>query len=224
MALKKSDLYASLWASCDQLRGGMDASQYKDYILTLLFVKYVSDKAKADSNSLIDVPEGGSFDDIALVSAVLVAVLSAFIARVLIGRDRRRQMYGEAFRVALEWREMVYRVRRRDNSKEHDRVLIDRFHELQERLDYYEGWIGSESRYMRRSFRRLVTVIKGATKGDLQTAWEARGRSGNADPDTNHPKIPSSAMDNYLLDVRSHLSLQPWRWPAVWWRNREDGR
>lgn len=63
MALKKSDLYSSLWASCDQLRGGMDASQYKDYILTLLFVKYVSDKAKADPNSLIDVPEGGSFDD-----------------------------------------------------------------------------------------------------------------------------------------------------------------
>ena len=63
MALKKSDLYASLWASCDQLRGGMDASQYKDYILTLLFVKYVSDKAKADPNGLIDVPDGGSFDD-----------------------------------------------------------------------------------------------------------------------------------------------------------------
>ena len=41
----------------------MDASQYKDYILTLLFVKYVSDKAKADKSSLIDVPAGGSFDD-----------------------------------------------------------------------------------------------------------------------------------------------------------------
>lgn len=63
MALKKSDLYASLWASCDQLRGGMDASQYKDYILTLLFVKYVSDKAKTDVSSLIEVPAGGSFDD-----------------------------------------------------------------------------------------------------------------------------------------------------------------
>ena len=61
--LKKSDLYSSLWKSCDELRGGMDASQYKDYILTLLFVKYVSDKAKADPNSLIDVPKGGSFDD-----------------------------------------------------------------------------------------------------------------------------------------------------------------
>lgn len=63
MALKKSDLYSSLWKSCDELRGGMDASQYKDYILTLLFVKYVSDKAKVDKNSLIDVPHGGSFDD-----------------------------------------------------------------------------------------------------------------------------------------------------------------
>ena len=43
MALKKSHLYASLWQSCDELRGGMDASQYKDYVLTLLFMKYVSD-------------------------------------------------------------------------------------------------------------------------------------------------------------------------------------
>ena len=64
MVLKKSDMYGSLWRSCDELRGGMDASQYKDYILTLLFVKYVTDKAKSDSNSLIDVPSGGSFDDI----------------------------------------------------------------------------------------------------------------------------------------------------------------
>jgi len=62
VAIKKSDLYSSLWASCDELRGGMDASQYKDYILTLLFVKYVTDKA-TDPHSLIDVPVGGSFDD-----------------------------------------------------------------------------------------------------------------------------------------------------------------
>ncbi len=64
VALRKSDLYSSLWASADELRGGMDASQYKDYVLTLLFVKYVSDKAKGDRNSLIVVPDGGSFDDL----------------------------------------------------------------------------------------------------------------------------------------------------------------
>ena len=46
MALKKSQLYSSLWKSCDELRGDMDASQYKDYVLTLLFMKYVSDKAQ----------------------------------------------------------------------------------------------------------------------------------------------------------------------------------
>lgn len=64
MALKKSQLYSSLWQSCDELRGGMDASQYKDYVLTLLFMKYVSDKAAKDPNTLIEVPEGGSFSDI----------------------------------------------------------------------------------------------------------------------------------------------------------------
>ena len=63
MAIKKSQLYASLWQSCDELRGGMDASQYKDYILTLLFMKYASDKAARDPFSDIDIPEGGSFSD-----------------------------------------------------------------------------------------------------------------------------------------------------------------
>ena len=63
MAIKKSDLYSSLWKLCDELRGGMDASQYKDYVLVLLFVKYVSDRAGHD-DSLLDVPKGGAFKDL----------------------------------------------------------------------------------------------------------------------------------------------------------------
>ena len=63
MAVKKSEIYSSLWASCDALRGGMDASQYKDYVLVLLFVKYVSDKYAGDPDGLIEIPEGGSFAD-----------------------------------------------------------------------------------------------------------------------------------------------------------------
>jgi type I restriction enzyme M protein len=63
MALKKSQIYSSLWASCDELRGGMDASQYKDYILTLLFMKYVSDKYAGKSDAVIEVPKGGGFAD-----------------------------------------------------------------------------------------------------------------------------------------------------------------
>jgi type I restriction enzyme M protein len=63
MPIKKSELYSSIWQSCDELRGGMDASQYKDYVLVLLFVKYVSDKAASQKNYLLDVPKGGSFAD-----------------------------------------------------------------------------------------------------------------------------------------------------------------
>ena len=63
MAIKKSELYSSLWASCDELRGGMDASQYKDYVLTMLFVKYISDKYKNDPFGAITVPQGATFDD-----------------------------------------------------------------------------------------------------------------------------------------------------------------
>jgi type I restriction enzyme M protein len=63
MAIKKTELYSSLWQSCDELRGGMDASQYKDYVLTLLFVKYVSDKYAGDPYGVINVPANGSFAD-----------------------------------------------------------------------------------------------------------------------------------------------------------------
>lgn len=63
MALKKSELYSSLWSSCDELRGGMDASQYKDYVLVLLFIKYVSDKYADIPFAPINVPEGASFKD-----------------------------------------------------------------------------------------------------------------------------------------------------------------
>lgn len=64
MAVKKSELYSSLWQSCDQLRGGMDASQYKDYVLVLLFVKYVSDKYAGRPDADLDVPAGARWADI----------------------------------------------------------------------------------------------------------------------------------------------------------------
>ena len=65
MALKKSDLYSSLWASCDELRGGMDASQYKDYVLFMLFIKYVTDKYgdSTDFAPQVTIPKGSSFTD-----------------------------------------------------------------------------------------------------------------------------------------------------------------
>ena len=63
MAIKKSELYSSLWAGCDELRGGMDASQYKDYVLVLLFIKYVSDKYAGQPYAPITIPKGAGFKD-----------------------------------------------------------------------------------------------------------------------------------------------------------------
>jgi len=67
MAIKKSELYGSIWKSCDELRGGMDASQYKDYVLILLFVKYVPDKYGGKARVPIVIPQGGSFRDMVAV-------------------------------------------------------------------------------------------------------------------------------------------------------------
>jgi type I restriction enzyme M protein len=63
MAIKKSELYSSLWKSCDELRGGMDASEYKDYVLLMLFIKYISDKYAGVPFAAIKVPKGSSFSD-----------------------------------------------------------------------------------------------------------------------------------------------------------------
>lgn len=63
MAIKKSELYSSLWASCDELRGGMDASQYKDYVLVMLFIKYISDRYAGQPYAPIKIPQGASFTD-----------------------------------------------------------------------------------------------------------------------------------------------------------------
>lgn len=65
MAIKKSQLYTKLWQACDELRGGMDASQYKDYVLVILFIKYISDRFKnGDADLYINLPEGCTFDDL----------------------------------------------------------------------------------------------------------------------------------------------------------------
>ena len=63
MAIKKSQLYRHIWEACNALRGGMDASEYKDYILVLLFVRYLTDKY-AGRDDIVQIPDGGSFNDL----------------------------------------------------------------------------------------------------------------------------------------------------------------
>ncbi len=62
--MKKSELYALLWEACNKLRGGVEPARYKDYVLVLLFFKYVSDRYKGQPFAEFTISKGASFEDL----------------------------------------------------------------------------------------------------------------------------------------------------------------
>lgn len=154
------------------------------------------------------------------LATVCVAIIGVVVTYLASKRERRRQIYGEAVRWALSWEGLLYRIRRR--TEDEAGSIIQRFHEVQDQVTYQRAWIASESRYMARSYDRLVEDVKRATEDLIREAWSGRVRPvpGNALPDDKHPNL-SDATDRFMRDVRSHLSPMPWRRVAVWWRNRE---
>jgi hypothetical protein len=152
-------------------------------------------------------------------TAVAVACFSALAAYLAGKRERRRALYSEAVKAAVAWEEMLFRVRRRSAGEE--RELVDHFHELQDDLTYHRAWVGSESKYMKRSYDRLTTEVKRATAALITKAWAQplRAPPGNALPDDEFPVL-APVVDGFLSDVRSHLSPWVWRKLAVAYRNR----
>lgn len=162
---------------------------------------------------------------IGAAGGLLLAGVRAIAWLVSGPRDRRRALYGTAYQDALAWLEMLYRVRRRANEEADERQLVGRFHVLQEQIDYHRGWLGSESKYLARSYCRLVGEIKQQSEGPLREAWGNPGRRPSEPPDTGkpHPSVESQSL-RFLTDVRLHLSL----WPVIprlvlVLRNREQG-
>src|SRR6266540_6139357 len=101
MAINKSELYGSLWQSCDALRGGMDASQYKDYVLVLLFIRYISEKYAGQPFAPITIPPGASFRD--MVALKGKPSIGDDINKKIIARCQRPHL---ANRIALEMSEL----------------------------------------------------------------------------------------------------------------------
>ena len=64
MPVKKSELYSVLWEACNTLRGGVEPARYKDYVLVLLFFKYVSDKYDNEPFAEFQVPDDASFKEL----------------------------------------------------------------------------------------------------------------------------------------------------------------
>lgn len=153
--------------------------------------------------------------------SLTVAVLGAFAAYLAAKRQQRRATYSEAVRAATAWKELLYRVRRRQAGQEAE--IIEHFHQAQDDLSYYQAWVGAESQYMARSYQRLVKAVKDATEEAIQSAWkeEIRPVPGDALPGEPHPNL-DEAVGVFLQDVRSHLSPWPWRKIAMVRRNRKD--
>jgi hypothetical protein len=162
----------------------------------------------------------GEIAILGMATTVVVALFSALAAYLAAKRDSRRSLYSEAVQVIVSWKEMLYRIRRRTDSQVPD--LVSAFHDKQEKLSYYEAWIGGESKYMSRSFRRLVRGIKEKIEPLILEAWDApvRPAPGKALKGDAHPDI-SHLVDAFTADLRSHLSPLPWRKIAVAYRNRQ---
>ncbi len=174
------------------------------------------------ASSLTDTERALAVAGIAATATVTAAVVAAAAAYFSSRLDRRRILYSEAVRAAVAWKELLYRVRRRADSDEAAHAIIALFHDTQDQLTYYQGWVGSDSKYMARSYKRLVRRVKTTTEPLIQEAWQASPRliPGSAISSDVHPDI-ETWTEEFLKDVRSHLSWQPWRKLAVVLRNTE---
>lgn len=144
----------------------------------------------------------------------LIALLSAWLGWRTARHTERRKLYAEATKAAVAWAELVYRVRRRgSNDPDVVRPLVQRFHEAQEQITFHEAWIGSESEQMAASYKKLVSDIKKETLPLINEAWKEAPRAlpGNAEPEDKHPMNVAASTDAFLSDVRSHLSLNPFK-------------
>jgi hypothetical protein len=157
----------------------------------------------------------------ALVTGAL-SLIGIAVNRYVDRRDRRRTLYAEAYKAAVAWVEMLYRVRRRDPERPYE--LAARFHEVQERVDFHQGWIDAEHVAFGRAYRQLVAEIKRLTFDEIKEAW----RNPPCDPNDGfsleaevHPPV-AEAKGTFVADLRDHMSLRPWRRQALKRRYRDE--
>jgi len=219
MAMKKSELYSSLWKSCDELRGGMDASQYKDYVLVLLFVKYVSDKYAGQRNPLIQVPEGGGFADMIalkgdkeigdklnkIISKLAEANKLKGVIDVADFNDDDKLGKGKEMQDRLSKLVAIFadaRLNFRKNRTEHDDILGDAYEYLMRHFATESGKSKGQF-YTPSEVSRIMAKVIGIDKTDspIQTIYDPTCGSGSlllkaADEARTGVTIYGQEMDN----------------------------
>lgn len=148
------------------------------------------------------------------------ALVVAYLNRRSQVHDRRRALYSEAYLQPLRWIELLYRVRRRSAGEE--TALRATFHDVQERIHYFEGWLYSESPALARSYCKFVGDVRNETKPLIRDAWlDEPHVVGQSMDDLDHPKVPDS-REAFLRDISDHLSPWPCRRLAMRGRNKEE--
>ncbi|HUY09154.1 MAG TPA: hypothetical protein VMW80_06850 [Candidatus Dormibacteraeota bacterium] len=152
----------------------------------------------------------------AIWAAIWAAVIAAVVAIILAWRghqddvrDRRRATYSDAYKAAMGWVEMVYRVRRRSNKE--DPTLVELFHARQEAITYFQGWISTESEAMGTAYGTFVAKLRAATEDLLREAWAQDPKPPwvKGHGEGPHPEC-QAASNEFLRLVRMHLSPWPW--------------
>lgn len=162
------------------------------------FLKWVSDRIEANPATAT------------LIGTIVVAIISAYAVFSSAKKDRRRKLYADAYRAAIEWREMFYRLRRRAPDDETGYKMVDDFHDLQQRIDFFSGWLGSISIALQGSYTRFVGGIKKETFNHIHHAWDEDplkpgGRITSDEPQPNYEVI-TRLSDDFLKDVRRYQS------------------
>ena len=161
-----------------------------------------------------------------ILKEVVIPVATGGLLTLIVTRhyertNEKRIVFAKSYETVLAWQEMLYRVRRREDGQEAERKLVNRFHDLQELLNYNQGILSAESKSLGKSYKRFVTKVKKENVDLIQEAWQQKTRKPYHGTPSNekHPDINGIANE-YLKDIRQWLVW--WQLPklAVWWRYR----
>lgn len=167
-------------------------------------------QAAVVSTSFGDLPAAWA-TVVAALFAGLIATISLAVNATSGRRERRRNLYSEAYRTTMTWVEMAYRAH---HTQPDDEELLVAYHKLWEDLRYYEGWVLFESPELGYSYARFKEAIERVCDKYIEKAWSQRSEEARPLvelPVEPRPETYQKEMDSFLEDVRDHLSPYPWR-------------
>jgi len=152
---------------------------------------------------------------IAALLAGLVAAMSLAYTVMSTARNRRRDLYSQAYRITMSWIEMAYRAY---HAAPGDRSFLDGYHRHWEDVRYYEGWLLFESRELGYSFARFKSAVEQVCDRFIEDAWlkrTAEPKPLGMLPVEATPETFQDELNFFLQDARDQLSLKPWKRAAM---------